>query len=295
MIDTAQDIPTYKKRLKKALENDFLRNALSAFATAYPQARKKALEGLDFEAIRDEIAAGKDQSMARLEDLFQEFKDRAEKNGAKVHLAKTAKEANEIIERIAKENGVKAIVKSKSMTAEETHLNDHLEAKGFKVTETDLGEWIIQLRHEGPSHMVMPAIHLSRGQVAQLFTEVTGERRDPDDIDGMVKVARKELRKAFIEADMGISGANFAIADSGAIGIVSNEGNARLVTTLPRVHVALIGLDKLMPDLASALKILKVLPKNATGQLISSYVTWISGANECGGAEDCRKRMHFVF
>ena len=295
MIDTAQDIPTYKKRLKKALENDFLRNALSAFATAYPQARKKALEGIDFEAIRDEIAAGKDESMARLEELFQEFKDRAEKNGAKVHLAKTAREANEIIERIANENGVKAVVKSKSMTAEETHLNDHLEAKGFKVTETDLGEWIIQLRHEGPSHMVMPAIHLSRAQVAQLFSEVTGESRDPDDIDGMVKVARKELRKAFIEADMGISGANFAIADSGAIGIISNEGNARLVTTLPRVHVALIGLDKLMPDLASALKILKVLPKNATGQLISSYVTWIAGTNECGGADDGKKQMHFVF
>ncbi len=295
MIDTAQDMPEYRKRLRKALENDFLGKALAAFASAYPQARKRALEGLDFEALRDEIAAAKDESIGKLEALFDQFKEKAESGGAKVHLAKTAREANEIIGKIARDNHVAAIVKSKSMTAEETHLNDHLESKGFKVTETDLGEWIIQLRKEGPSHMVMPAIHLSRRQVADLFSKVTGERRDPDDIDGMVKVARRELRKAFLEADMGVSGANFAIAESGAIGIVSNEGNARLVTTLPRVHVALIGLDKLVPDLKTALKILKVLPKNATGQLVSSYVTWISGANECGSAEDDKKRMHFVF
>ena len=295
MIDTAKDIRTYKERLGTALKNDFLRKALGAFAAAYPQARKKALEGIDFEALKNEIAAGKDACLQRIEELFAEFKDNAEKAGAKVHLAATASEANEIIARIAEENGVKSIVKSKSMTAEETHLNDHLEADGYKVTETDLGEWIIQLRKEGPSHMVMPAIHLSRAQVADLFAEVTGESKDPDDIDGMVKVARKVLRRAFIEADMGISGANFAIADSGAMGIVSNEGNARLVTTLPRVHVALVGLDKLLPDLSSALRILKVLPKNATGQLISSYVTWIGGANECGSSDDGKKKMHFVF
>jgi len=158
-----------------------------------------------------------------------------------------------------------------------------------------LGEWIIQLRHEGPSHMVMPAIHLSRSQVAELFTEVTGKPQNPDNIEAMVKVARHTLRQAFLEADMGISGANFAIAESGTIGIVSNEGNARLTTTLPRVHVALIGIDKLVPDLTTALNILKALPRNATGQAISTYVTWITGANECGSAPSGKKEMHIVF
>jgi iron-sulfur cluster protein len=163
------------------------------------------------------------------------------------------------------------------------------------VVETDLGEWIIQLRHEGPSHMVLPAIHLSRGQVAELFSRVTGDSLDPEDIGKMVKVARRELRKEFLSAGMGISGANFAIAASGTLGIISNEGNARLTTTLPPIHVALVGLDKLVPDLASALRILKVLPKNATGQVITSYVTWITGPTECRPGPGGRKEMHVVF
>jgi L-lactate utilization protein LutB/heterodisulfide reductase subunit B len=163
------------------------------------------------------------------------------------------------------------------------------------VVETDLGEWIIQLRREGPSHMVMPAIHLSRQEVAELFTRVTGQAQDPEDIGKLVKVARRELRRAFLEADMGISGANFAIADTGTLGIMTNEGNGRLVTTLPRIHVALVGLDKLVPDLASALKILQVLPKNATGQVITSYVTWITGATECKAAPGGKKDLHIVF
>jgi iron-sulfur cluster protein len=181
------------------------------------------------------------------------------------------------------------------MTAEETFLNDHLEQEGLTVVETDLGEWIIQLRHEGPSHMVLPAIHLSRGQVAELFSRVTGDSLDPEDIGKMVKVARRELRKEFLSAEMGISGANFAIAASGTLGIISNEGNARLTTTLPPIHVALVGLDKLVPDLASALRILKVLPKNATGQVITSYVTWITGPTECRPGPGGRKEMHVVF
>ena len=276
MINTAQDLPEYKKRLRTALDNQFLRNAMAAFAAAYPEGRARAMAGVDFEALRLEIARGKDEALPHLEELYAAFKAKAEAAGAKVHLAKTAREANGIIAAIAKEGGAKKIVKSKSMTAEETFLNDHLEAEGLEVVETDLGEWIIQLRHEGPSHMVMPAIHLSRGEVAELFTQVTGETQEPD-IGKLVKVARRELRKHFLSADLGISGANFAIAETGTLGIMTNEGNGRLVTTLPRIHVALVGLDKLVPDLATALNILKVLPKNATGQVITSYVTWITG------------------
>jgi iron-sulfur cluster protein len=295
MIKTAQDIKSYKKRLKEALEDGFLRKALDTFNTVYRENRPTVYQGIDFDGIKEEIAAGKDATLSRLTELFEEFKTHAEAAGAKVHVAKDAYEANEIIAAIAKENNVKKIIKSKSMTAEETFLNDHLEKNGFVVTETDLGEWIIQLRHEGPSHMVMPAIHLSRYQVGDLFAGVTQEKLDPENIDKLVKVARKVLRPAYLEADMGISGANFAIAESGALGLVTNEGNMRLATTLPRVHVALVGYDKLIPDLKSMLKILKVLPRNATGQAITSYVTFIKGATECGSSSTDRKEMHIVF
>jgi iron-sulfur cluster protein len=294
MIDTAQNLKDYKKRLKQALGNKFLRAAMGTFAAAYKEAQGRIFQGVDVESWRREIARSKDEALPHLEELYEAFKAKAEAAGVKVHLAATAREANEIIAGIARDNGVRKIVKSKSMTAEETFLNDHLEAGGFEVVETDLGEWIIQLRHEGPSHMVMPAIHLSRQEVADLFTKVTGEPQEPD-IGNLVKVARKELRKAFLTADMGISGANFAIAATGTLGIISNEGNARLTTTLPRVHVALVGVDKLLPDLHAALGILRILPPRATGQMITSYVSWITGANECPTAPGGKKEMHVVF
>ncbi|MGC9966859.1 MAG: L-lactate dehydrogenase (quinone) large subunit LdhH [Syntrophobacteraceae bacterium] len=295
MIKTPHDLKTYKEDLKRALGDTFLGATLDAFANAYPASRANAFAEMDFDAMAREIAKAKDESISNLEKLLEEFTLRARKAGVTVHLAHTAFEADSIISSIAKENGVRRIVKSKSMTAEETFLNDHLEREGFEVTETDLGEWIIQLRGEGPSHMVMPAIHLCRGDVAELFARVTGEPQDPDDIKAMVGTARRELRRKFLEADMGISGANFAIAATGTIGLVSNEGNARLVTTMPRIHVALVGVDKLVADLKAALRILAALPRNATGQVISTYVTWITGPTECKSAEGLRKQMHIVF
>ncbi len=295
MIKTAQDIKSYKKQLKQALQDKFLRKALGNFNASYRANRAGVYADTDFDTIKQEIAAEKDAAMPRLQSLMRAFKEHAEAAGTHVHVAKDAVEANQLISRIARDNAVEHIIKSKSMTAEETYLNDHLEKEGFKVTETDLGEWIIQLRHEGPSHMVMPAIHLSRYQVGELFNDVTNQKLDPENIDMLVKVARRELRPAFLEADMGISGANFALADSGTLGLVTNEGNMRLVTTLPRVHVALVGFDKLLPDLKSALKILKLLPRNATGQALTSYVTWIKGANQCRSAPDHTKVMHVIF
>ncbi len=285
---------SYRKNIQESLENVFLRKAMDNFAVAYRSGRKKTFCDLDFAELAGEIAALKDKAANRLISLYEEFKAQAERKGIKVHLAKTAAEANSIIAEIGKENQVKRIIKSKSMTAEETHLNKHLEENGFEVTETDLGEWIIQLRHEGPSHMVMPAIHLSRNQVADLFSDITGEQQNTE-IERLVKVARAELRQKFIEADMGISGANFAIAESATIGLVTNEGNARLVTTVPPVHVALIGLEKLVPTLTDALKIVKLLPRNATGQAITSYVTWITGATPCQSTLGKKKILHIVF
>ena len=292
-MQNAKDLKEYRCEMQESLDNTFLRKALDTFAVAYRGSRAKAFAEFNINQLVADVAAAKDAVLPRLNELFLEFKKNAEAAGVKVHFARDAAEANAIIARIARETGTRKIIKSKSMTAEETLLNHALEDQGLEVTETDLGEFIIQLRHEGPSHMVMPAIHLSRYQVGDLFTDVTGAKQDPD-IDKLVKVARRELRGKFIEADMGITGANFAIAETGTIGLVTNEGYARLVTTRPRVHVALLGIDKLVPTLNDALKILKVLPRNATGQNITSYVTWITGANECLSAVGNKKDIHFV-
>ena len=249
---------------------------------------------MDERALIQRIADVKDDAARHMEELYEKFRAEAEKRGAVVHRAKDAAEAREIIAAIAQENDVHKIVKSKSMTAEEIGLNAHLEAAGIEVNETDLGEWIVQLRHERPSHMVMPAIHLSRGQVADEFEKATGRAQDHEDVHKLVKTARAELRPKFLAADMGISGANFLIAETGSLAIVTNEGNGRLVNTLPRVHVALAGLDKLIPTLDDALSALQVLPRNATGQRLTSYVTFIDGATACAKSPTGRKILHIV-
>ena len=296
MPESRRSKTSYKKEIRKALSDPFLRSALERFSDACREGRSSAYEGLDFQGMRDDLSATKEALPASFEALFQEFKKNAEKAGARVHFAKDAQEANDLISAIAKLSHAKWIVKSKSMTCEEIFLNRRLEGDGFKVTETDLGEWIIQLRRERPSHMVMPAIHLSRGQVSRLFKQEIGKEADPEDIPKMVEMARQALRPAFLNADMGITGANFAVADSGALGIVTNEGNMRLTTTFPRVHVALVGMDKLLPDMGSALKALDLLTRNATGQAITSYVTWIKGAVECGAAPfGGPKETHILF
>lgn len=293
-MQTAKNMNEYHEDLKEALENQFLREALDKFAVAYRTNRAAIFADMNRGALIEEIARAKDTALQKIDALYDQFKHEAEKRGVIVHCAATAAEANALICKIARDNNCKKIIKSKSMTAEETLLNHTLENEGYEVAETDLGEWIIQLRHEGPSHMVMPAIHLSRHQVADTFSEAT-QHKQSSDIEMLVRVARRELRAKFAEADMGISGANFAIADTGTIGICTNEGNGRLTTTLPRVHVAMTGLDKLVPNIHDALRIIQVLPRNATAQAITTYVSWITGANECVVNGDRKKIMHIIF
>jgi iron-sulfur cluster protein len=294
MEGTCESLKSYKKRLDSAIGNPFLRQVMDNFAVAYRISRENAFEQMDVDALVKQVADVKAAAVENMAALLEQFTQKASACGVHVHLADTAEEANRIISEIAQKNSSKKIVKSKSMTAEETRLNQWLETKGLEVTETDLGEWIVQLRKEGPSHMVIPAIHLSRFQVADLFTDVTGTGQDPE-IERLVKVARKALREKFVQADMGITGANYAVADTGTIGIATNEGNARLVTTLPKVHVALVGIDKLVPTIADALTINRILPKNATGQAITSYVTWITGPSECTTVPSGKREMHIVF
>ena len=294
MHDAPKTLSEYRKELDAALQDDFLRRTLDTFAVAYRANRTAVFQDMDERGLIHKIAEAKDYACQHMEELFQQFKEQAEKQGVHVHRVATAKDARDLVVAIAKENDVKRIVKSKSMTAEEIELNPALEAAGLVVDETDLGEWIIQLRHEGPSHMVMPAIHLSRYQVADDFTRATGEKQSTD-VQKLVKVARVQLRRKFIAADMGISGCNFAIAENGTITTVTNEGNARMVTTLPRVHVAIAGLDKLIPSLEQVLTALLVLPRNATAQRLTSYVTWMHGPGQCAIGPDGRKIMHVIF
>ncbi|MDR0828062.1 MAG: LUD domain-containing protein [Desulfovibrio sp.] len=292
-MQSAKSMNEYHGEIQESLDNSFLRQALDKFAVAYKANRLTIFADINEKELIKEIADAKDESLDKLEDLYVQFKAEAEKRGVQVHRADTAAQANEIICKIAAENNCKRIIKSKSMTAEEIHLNHALEGEGLEVAETDLGEWIIQLRHEGPTHMVMPAIHLSKGQVADTFSDETGKKQESD-ISLLVKVARRELRAKFANADMGISGANFLIADTGTVGICTNEGNGRLTSTLPRVHVAVAGIDKLTPNIHDALRVIKVLPRSATAQAITTYVSWMTGSAEHSLNPDKRKIMHVV-
>jgi L-lactate dehydrogenase complex protein LldF len=242
----------------------------------------------EFVQLRDRLAAIKDDIIERLPEYVDIFQAAAERNGIKVYRARDANAANEYVLNLCRERAISHVVKSKTMVSEEIYLNGALEENGIKVVETDLGEWIVQLAHEKPSHMVMPAIHKSRGQVGELFTENIGYEVSREDIGEQVGVARKELRQDFLGATLGISGANALIAETGTVMFICNEGNARLVTSLPRTHVVLAGIEKLVPDFAAAMLQLRLLARSATGQAITSYSTFVSGPPEPD------KEMHIV-
>jgi len=268
-----------KKIIRQKIHDSFLRTALKNFAAQYPAARARAFEGEDIEPLRDRISSARENALGDLTGLVERFRESAEKAGATVHLCGSPEDARGVILAIIREKGADSIVKSKSMTSEEIRLNPFLERAGVRCLETDLGEWIIQLAGERPSHMVMPAIHKNREEVADLFSRETG-RDCPPDIPLLVETARETLREGFLAARIGLSGANAALADSGTICIVTNEGNGRLVTTLPETHIALVGIEKIVPTLNEALDILSILPKNATGQKITSYVSLIRGPSD---------------
>lgn len=284
-----------KQNVRQALDNDNLRTALGNFGEDYPRARQAAYANIDFEALRSIISATKGGAAEDMERLASEFTRVAEARGATVYRASTAQEAKKYILDLAQKKGVKTVVKSKSMATEEIHLNSYLEENGLDVAETDLGEWILQLSGDRPSHMVMPAIHMTRRQVADIFSAETEQRVEPD-IPAMVKIARERLRKKFLSAEMGITGANIAVAETGTLVLVTNEGNARLTSTLPPLHVAVVGLEKLVPKFSDIEPILKALPKSATGQAITSYVTMITGPAPVITAEGdlTQKELHIV-
>ena len=281
----------FKQSIDRALHNANLTGALGKFSEAWRANRAKIYEGIDFEELRGRIAERKAYAADHLQELSDLFQKNAEAHGAKVFRSNDPARVREYILQVARDNNVRTVVKSKSMASEEIHLNSFLEKAGLQVKETDLGEWIIQLAGQTPSHMVMPAIHMTKEEVSDLFSKEVDERLSTD-IPRLVKVARDELRGKFLEADMGISGANIAVAETGSILTVTNEGNARLVTTLPRVHVAIVGIEKLVASFADIAPILKALPRSATAQMLTSYVTIITG--QTPNTDGSRKELHIV-
>jgi L-lactate dehydrogenase complex protein LldF len=212
--------------------------------------------------------------------------------GGHVHWAQTAEEANRIVLQIAREHNVKTAVKSKSMATEEIGLNHALEEAGIEALETDLGEYIIQLAGTGPSHIIVPAVHLNKEEIAAIFSEKLQIQAPADPIE-LTRIAREVLREKFLKAEMGISGGNFLIAETGTLVLVTNEGNGRMCTTMPDLHVAVVGIDKVIPDWESLTVLLKLLARSATGQKLSTYTQFITGPRRAEG-EFGPKEFHLV-
>jgi L-lactate dehydrogenase complex protein LldF len=250
-----------------------------------PALRAAALAQLaDYPAMRARAGQIRAQALDRLDELLVAFEGKVVAAGGVVHWASTAEEANAIVGGICEAAGARAVIKSKSMVTEELGLNESLEGRGLRVTETDLGEYIIQLRHERPSHILAPALHLALREIGRTFEEKHVRARDHEltEADEMLREARAELRGAFLGADLGITGANFLVAETGSVIIVSNEGNADLVASLPDTHIVVTGIEKVVPTLEDAGVLLRLLARSAVGESLSSYTTFIHGARRDG-------------
>lgn len=280
----------FKQKAYRQLHNVTLQDNLRRFGQRFVGARASAMAQLDdFEGLRQRVTAWRQQTLPHLDQWLLRFEAAAQQAGTQVHWASTATEVNQILVAIAQSHGVRKAVKSKSMVSEETGLNHALESAGISVMETDLGEYILQLAGEPPSHLVAPALHKNVDEVADLFAQHHHTPRQTD-IPNLCREAREQLRPHFLEADMGITGGNFLVADTGSLVLLTNEGNGRLVTTLPRIHVAITGIEKVIPSLSALAPILRILPRSATGQSITNYVSLLTGPRrpqESEGPEEC--------
>jgi L-lactate dehydrogenase complex protein LldF len=236
----------------------------------------------DWEALRDAAARIKAHVLSRLADYVEEFERNATALGARVWFARDAAEHNAIVHGILSERGVTKLVKSKSMLTEECHLNPYLEARGIEVIDTDLGERIVQLRHEPPSHIVMPAIHLKKEEIGVLFHEKLGTDAGASDPKYLTEAARGHLRRKFFEAGAGLTGVNFAVAETGGVVVCTNEGNADMGVSLPPIHIACMGVEKLVPRRADLAVFLRLLARSATGQPVTTYTTHFHGPRAGG-------------
>jgi len=285
----------FKARAGEKLADQRLQKSLKKLATKFVTGRAAAILELDdFEGTRD---AAKDKRMRAIENLdvwLQTFEAEATRRGATVLYAESAADAAQLVVQIAHKHGVRKAIKSKSMVSEEMNLNSALEAAGVQIVETDLGEYILQINdNEPPSHIIAPVIHKDKEQISDLFARVHGRPRLTD-IEEMTREAREILRPHFLSADMGITGGNFIIAETGSVAIVTNEGNEGMCTLMPpKVHVAVTGIEKVLPTLEDLATMMRLLPRSATGQSISNYFSLLTGpraSDELDGPE----HMYFV-
>jgi len=275
----------FRRRAGRAMEDAFLQEALTIATTKFIGLRREAFDAFpEGEGLRDRAREIKEATLQHLDRYLEQLIGNVERFGGRVHFATTAAEARAVILEIGRRAGARMAVKSKSMATEEIHLNEALEEAGIVPVETDLGEYIIQLAHERPSHIIAPAIHKTKGQIADLFGKEL-KRTVPADPEALTQLARGELREKFLQADLGITGANFAVADTGTVVLVTNEGNGRMVTSLPRVHVAVMGVEKVVPSMSDLMVFLAILAKSATGQKLSVYTTLVQGPRRAGELE----------
>ena len=289
-------------------ENEVSFRDAAAEALLDPQLRanfRRAMDGLmskrraqfpdpgDLQELRDLSTAIRTRSLLALPDLLEQFEAKATENGIQVHWAETCEEANELILGMLRSKGARTLVKGKSMVSEEMHLNDFLERHGIEALESDLGEYIIQLDGETPSHIIMPAIHKNKGQIARQFSQKIKDAKYTEDVDELTAMARKVLRQKFLEADAGLSGVNFAVAETGTLCLVENEGNGRMSTHVPPLHIAVMGLEKVVATLEDVAPLYAILTRSATGQAVSTYFNLITAPR---GAEekDGPREVHLV-
>src|SRR5680860_795734 len=263
--------------IEEALRDPSLQRALgSAMATLYDR-RESALQSIDFESLRQDARALKERALTRNDELLAQVIQRVNECGGTVVVAANATEAREYIAGLARDRGVRRVVKSKSMVSEEIRLNPALQKRGIEVVETDLGERIIQLADERPSHLIVPAIHKTKDDIIALFARTMDVANPPTEAEDLTRLVRVDLRERFLTADMGITGANFVVAETGTLVLVENEGNIRLSSQLPPIHVALTGREKIVETLSDVVTYLELLPRRGTGQLLTSYVSLITG------------------
>ena len=289
--------PKFKENASRAMADAGLQQALARTKPRFIEKRAKAAAGLpEFERLRDTGRDIKNHTIANLDFYLETFERNVIANGGQVHWAASAEDARRIVLEICRAAGAKTVTKGKSMISEEIAINDHLARHGITPIETDLGEYILQLRHEPPSHIIGPAFHLNREDWEKSFreghTELDPDRKFNERRD-LLTEARTVLRERFMAADVGITGANFLIAETGSSVIVTNEGNGDLTQTIPKVHVALASIEKMVPTLEDATSLLRLLARSATGQDFSVYTTFSSGCRRPGDP-DGPEQYHVV-
>ncbi|MFT5223899.1 MAG: L-lactate dehydrogenase complex protein LldF, partial [Glaciecola sp.] len=282
-----------RARTSEALQDDRLRASVKNVVTGMVEKREVALDGLENpDELRDAARTVRAGILSRLPEILETWSTNLEANGGHVHWAVDAEEACAIALDITRRHGARKVTKGKSMASEEIHLNDAFERDGLEVVETDLGEFIIQLAGETPSHLIVPAIHKDRHEVGDLFTQDAGTKVGPD-IPEEAAYARDRLRSAFLEADVGVTGVNFAVADTGSIALVENEGNGRMCTSLPKVHIAIMGMERIVEDWSQLDLMLSLLGRSATGQPLTVYNNILSGPRR-DGEVDGPEEMHVI-